>query len=102
MSAINANGCNVSSSTVVVNAVSANNMVSVTGANAFCEGGSTVLTSYFTSGNQWYRNNTLLSGQNQTTLTVTQQGYYQVKVNTGGGILVSDSIFIQVYPSAQL
>ncbi|MFN5346821.1 MAG: gliding motility-associated C-terminal domain-containing protein [Bacteroidota bacterium] len=102
VSAINANGCNVSSSTVVVTAVSANNMVSVTGANAFCDGGSTVLTSYFTIGNQWYRNNTAISGQNQTTLTVTQQGYYQVKVNTGGGILVSDSIFIQVYPSAQL
>jgi gliding motility-associated-like protein len=102
VSAVSSNGCNVSSSMVVVNAISANNMVSINGTNAFCEGSSTVLTSYFTSGNQWYRNNTLLNGQNQTTLTVTQQGYYQVKVNTGGGVLISDSIFIQVYPSAQL
>ena len=102
VSAINSNGCNVSSSVVTVNAINGSNMITVTGANAFCEGGNTVLTSFFTNGNQWYRNNNLLSGQTQQALTVTQQGYYKVKVTTNGSSFYSDSIFIQVYPSAQL
>lgn len=102
VNAVNSNGCIVSSSIVNVIAINASNMITVTGTNAFCEGGSTILTSYFANGNQWYRNNVALSGQIQSTLTVTQQGYYKVKVTTAGNSFYSDSIFIQVYPSAQL
>lgn len=102
VSAVNSNGCTVSSSIVNVTAINASNMITVTGTSAFCEGGSTILTSYFANGNQWYRNNVALNGQTQTTLTVTQQGYYKVKVTTAGNSFYSDSIFIQVYPSAQL
>ena len=102
VSAVNSNGCNVSSSVVNVTAINASNMITVTGTNAFCEGGSTILTSYFANGNQWYRNNVLLSGQTQNILTVTQQGYYKVKVTNAGNAFYSDSVFIQVYPSAQL
>ncbi len=102
VSAVNSNGCNVSSSVVNVTAINASNMISVTGTNAFCEGSSTVLTSYFANGNQWYRNNSVINGQTQNTLTVTQQGYYKVKVTTASNSFYSDSVFIQVYPSAQL
>jgi gliding motility-associated-like protein len=102
VSAVNSNGCIVSSSVVNVTAINASNMITVTGTNAFCEGGSTLLTSYFANGNQWYRNNVLLNGQTQNTLMVTQQGYYKVKVTNAGNAFYSDSVFIQVYSSAQL
>ncbi|MFM7016998.1 MAG: gliding motility-associated C-terminal domain-containing protein [Bacteroidota bacterium] len=102
VSAVNNNGCTVSSSIVNVTTINASNMITVTGTNAFCEGGSTTLTSYFTNGNQWYRNNQVLNGQTQNTITVTQQGYYKVKVTNAGNSFYSDSVFIQVYPLAQL
>lgn len=53
-------------------------------ANAsFCEGGLTVLTATGGSTYLWYRNGTLIEGQNAATLTVNQSGEYTVTINQG-------------------
>lgn len=59
-------------------------VVSANGSPAFCEGGSVVLTSSFATGNQWYRNNTLIEGATQQTYTATVGGGYTVAVTQPG------------------
>lgn len=71
------------------------------------------LTSNATSGNQWYRNGTLISGATSVTLNVTQAGVYKVQVLGSGcnsdfsddvpiivtGDLDNNSIAIGLYPN---
>lgn len=55
----------------------------VTG-TAFCEGGSSLLTSSATTGNQWYRNNVAIQGAVNITYLAQDSGSYTVVSNTGG------------------
>lgn len=55
----------------------------VTG-TAFCPGASSTLTSSAASGNQWYRNGTLIAGATAKTYTATDSGSYTVIASPGG------------------
>jgi len=54
-----------------------------------------VFTSSAATGNQWYRNNTIISGATNQTYTATQQGYYYTKVTSGDCSIASDSVQYQ-------
>jgi hypothetical protein len=54
-----------------------------------------VFTSSAATGNQWYRNNTLIAGATNQTYTATQQGYYYTKVTSGSCSRPSDSLLYQ-------
>jgi gliding motility-associated-like protein len=54
--------------------------VSAGSSTTFCSGGSVVLTSSATTGNQWYRDNTLISGASSQTYTASVAGTYTVVV----------------------
>jgi hypothetical protein len=54
-----------------------------------------VFTSSVATGNQWYRNSTLIAGATNQTYTATQQGYYYTKVTSGNCSLPSDSLLYQ-------
>lgn len=43
-----------------------------------------VLTSSATAGNQWYRNDVVISGATNTTYTIADAGFYKVQVNNSG------------------
>ena len=73
-----------------------------------------MLTSSSASGNQWYRNETVLTGATSQTHTVKEKGLYQVKVTIDGctselsdqfAIIVTDvtdqehSISLSLYPN---
>ncbi len=54
-------------------------------ATTFCQGGSVVLTSSATTGNQWFRNGVAISGQASQAYTASEEGAYTVVVtNTDG------------------
>jgi len=56
---------------------------------------SSVLTSTAASGNQWYRNDTAISGATGTTYTATISGWYKVTVtNSNNCSATSDSMFV--------
>lgn len=54
-----------------------------------------VFTSSAATGNQWYRNSTLISGATNQTYTATQQGYYYSRVTSGSCSRSSDSLLYQ-------
>ena len=69
--------------TVTVNPLPAT--PTITGTLSFCTGGSTVLTSSATTGNQWYKDGALVSGETATTYTATTVGSYTVVVTSAAG-----------------
>ena len=73
----NNNGCTVTA-TVTVNATPSTPSVTAGSATTFCTGGSVTLTSNAATGNQWYRDGTLISGQTATTYSATTSGTYTV------------------------
>jgi len=95
------NGCKKYSDTftLVVNPVPQRPTVSVNGSLAFCEGGSTQLSSSSLSNNSWYRTgSTSIVSANQT-LSVNASGNYFVRVtNANGCISNSDTLVLNVYP----
>jgi photosystem II stability/assembly factor-like uncharacterized protein len=54
------------------------------GATTFCEGGSVTLSSTATSGNQWYRNGTLIAGATNPTYNASTAGNYAVLSTSWG------------------
>ena len=58
--------------------------VLLTGAAAFCQGSSVVLTSTATAGNQWYKDSVLLGGATDPALAVNQIGKYSVTTTANG------------------
>jgi gliding motility-associated-like protein len=73
-------------------------MVTFSGPTSFCDGDSLVLTSAFTSGNQWYRNNLPLNGATQNSYIVTTSGSYKVRYTpVSGSPVFSDSVQVTVY-----
>ncbi|MBK7375304.1 MAG: hypothetical protein IPJ02_07055 [Chitinophagaceae bacterium] len=81
------NGCPSlpSAATVVtVNAIPATATITPGGPTTFCAGGSVLLTSSAATGNQWYKDNVLLSGETNQTYTATASGSYTVVVTENG------------------
>jgi len=66
----------------------------------YCEGSSVVISSSSITGNQWYKNGTLISGAVNMDYSVTNSGIYSLKVtNSNGCVSVkSDSIDITIKP----
>ena len=83
---VTVNGCTSAAGTtnVVVNATPATPAITPGGPTTFCEGGSVLLTSSSSGGNQWYRNGSLLSGETAQTILATIGGFYTVIVTSSG------------------
>ena len=94
------------STTVTVNALPSTPTISTTQSTSFCTGGSVTLTSSSTTGNQWYRNGSLLSGQTAQTYVATTTGDYTVVVTNGNGCISSasaaKSVLVTTPPSATI
>lgn len=97
----NTNGCEVTSLPVLVNIISGNTIISVSGATTFCYGNNVVITSIFPTSNQWYYNGQALPGETNQTLTAIDSGYYLVANWQGGNWIYSDSILVSVLPTPQ-
>jgi len=69
--------------TVTVNALPTTPTISAGGPTTFCSGSSVTLTSSAASGNQWYKDAVLITGETATTLVVTTAGVYTVTTNNG-------------------
>jgi hypothetical protein len=54
--------------------------ITADGATTFCDGGSVLLTSSSATGNQWYKDGTILTGETNQTYTATSTGSYAVTV----------------------
>ncbi|MDQ3050876.1 MAG: gliding motility-associated C-terminal domain-containing protein [Bacteroidota bacterium] len=91
------NGCLSSPAVSQVSYISPSNMISVNGPSAFCEGDSVVLSSVFTSDNQWFRDGNPIAGAVQSDYTAKISGYYKVRNTPVSGTPVfSDSIQVTV------
>jgi|GEM_PF-4888867 len=71
----------------------------ISGNNAYCTGGSTVLSSSATSGNQWYRNGTPIGGATAQTLTAAAPGDYSVVATAGGCTATSVVVSVTETPA---
>ncbi len=78
--------CSVPSAavTVVVKAVPAKPRITASGVTELCQGNDVRLSSSFATGNQWYRNDTLINGATNTNYTASAPGTYTVKVSEDG------------------
>lgn len=90
-------GCHNNSDTVnvIVLALPNTPVVSVvSGSNPFCAGDSLKVSSSANTGNQWYKNNTLITGATAKTYTIKDAGTYTVKetVNTCTSAASSDLV----------
>lgn len=73
--------------------------ISANGNTTFCQGGSVTLTSSATTGNQWYRNGTLLSGATANIYQATESGSYTVTASIGNvASTPSASVVVLVNP----
>lgn len=96
-------GCVSLPATVQVNYINPSNIISLAGASAFCAGDSVLMTSVFTTGNQWYYNGNPVSGATQQNYYASSNGSYHVEHTASpGNIVVSDPVNITVYPSPAL
>ncbi len=79
-------GCRSYSDTaiVVVNAAPATPTVTPNGTINICNGSSSTLTSSSASGNQWYKDGSLITGANTATYNITAAGTYTVRVTANG------------------
>jgi hypothetical protein len=78
-------GCAASSASVVitVNEKPAIPVITAAAATSFCQGGSVVLQSSATAGNQWYRDGQVIPNAQGTAYTATEDGFYRVIVTIG-------------------
>jgi len=95
------NGCvspASSATTVTVTPLPAVPTISTGGATVFCAGGSVTLTASSTTGNQWYRNGTLIGGATQQTYDATTSGGYTVTTTENGCSSSSVAMTVTVNP----
>ncbi len=91
------NGCPSSTATSQVSIINSSNMVTAGGPTVFCQGDSVVLTSYFNTGNQWFKNGILIAGASSKKYTAKQSGFYMVRYTpTSGSPLYSDSTEVEL------
>lgn len=95
-------GCSSVSTPVQVNIITVQQMVTAQGALSFCDGSSVTLQSIFSTGNQWYFNGSILSGENSQELAASDSGYYQVAVYQNGNWIFSDSLLVSVLTTPQM
>ncbi|MFY7963693.1 MAG: hypothetical protein ACOVO1_02245, partial [Chitinophagaceae bacterium] len=85
-------GCVATSlATVVILANPTSPSISAAGPTSLCTGGSVVLTSTSTIGNQWYLDGVLILGANNQTYNATAAGVYTVVVTSGSCISSSNN-----------
>ncbi|MFB3390248.1 beta strand repeat-containing protein, partial [Flavobacterium sp. LAR06] len=80
------NSCDSSNTGFAINAqpsTPATPTISTSTTTTFCSGGNVVLTSSAASGNQWYKDGTLISGATATTYSAAASGVYTVITNNG-------------------
>ncbi|MBK8413209.1 MAG: T9SS type A sorting domain-containing protein [Bacteroidetes bacterium] len=99
--ATNAAGCTSSSlaTTIVVNALPANPVITPLGSTVFCAGGSVILETSLVTGYtyQWTVNGLLISGATSNQYTVADSsGFYSVEVTNADGCSAIASISYQV------
>ncbi|MBK7391439.1 MAG: hypothetical protein IPI23_20920 [Bacteroidetes bacterium] len=99
--ATNAAGCTSSSlaTTIVVNALPANPVITPLGSTVFCAGGSVILETSLVTGYtyQWTVNGVLISGATSNQYTVADSsGFYSVEVTNADGCSAIASISYQV------
>jgi gliding motility-associated-like protein len=93
----NANGCWSKRDTALVQSLNISSVMAAQGSTTICPSDSVILRSFFTIGNQWYKNNVAIAGATSQNYNAKQTGYYKVKINQGGGNFVtSDSVNIIV------
>ena len=96
------NGCESAVSNAIVVTVNSGSSppiptISAGTATTFCNGGSVILTSNASSGNQWYKDGVAIAGSTGTTLNVTSSGNYTAKVTANGcESAISNAIVVTV------
>ena len=99
---VTASGCESVASNAIVVTVSSippTPTISAGGTTTFCQGGSVLLTSSATNGNQWYKDGVAIGGSTGTTLLVIASGSYTTKVIvTGCESAISNAIVVTVNP----
>ena len=76
--------------------------ITIAASNTVCEGDSIVLDTGIVGadGNHiWYYNGNIITGENNSTITVTQSGTYSVDVVLSADCQTSDDILIEFYPN---
>lgn len=68
--------------------------ISLSAAASICTGGSVILSSSITAGNQWYKNNVLIPGAVARTYVANASGNYTVKATSGKGCLYTAAAVI--------
>lgn len=92
------NTVNSNVAAVTVNAPPSTPSVTAGGATTFCAGGSVTLTSNASSGNQWYKDGAIISGETNTTYTATTSGSYTVIATVGCASSPSSATSVTVNP----
>ncbi|MFY7884199.1 MAG: T9SS type A sorting domain-containing protein, partial [Dolichospermum sp.] len=84
--------------TVTINPLPVTPTISAATATSFCTGGSVVLSSNATSGNQWYKDGTIITGSTNQTFTANQSGAYTVRVKNANNCesAVSNTLTVTV------
>lgn len=102
----NVNGCAASSVpiNITVNEKPAVPVITAAGATTFCQGGSVVLQSSATTGNQWYRDGQAIPNAQGATYTVTADGLYRVFATIGSCSTGSEGqrVIVKVIPSVAI
>ena len=101
----NTTGCRDSvTQNITVNSLPAAPLISNTGSLTVCEPGTVTLNSSGTSGNQWYRNGTIISGATGSSYIANTSGAYTcVFTNTSGcGSIASNALNVTVNPRPQI
>lgn len=70
--------------TVTINPIPATPTITANGATSFCSGGNITLTSSSTTGNQWYKDGSLINGATAQNYTAATAGQYTVQVTANG------------------
>ena len=73
--------------------------ISTNGPTTFCQNNSVTLTSSAFTGNQWFKDNSVIPGQTSTTYGATTTGSYTVRVTNGGCDVLSAPVVVTVNPT---
>ena len=77
--------------TVTINSLPSTPTITAATATSFCTGGSVVLSSSSTSGNQWFKDGTIISGATNANYTANQSGSYTVRVTNASNCVSAAS-----------
>jgi gliding motility-associated-like protein len=98
---VGSNGCTAISQPIKLTVTTNNSKPTITssGPSSFCADSSVTLVSSASTGNQWYRNDTLINGATATSYKATTSGIYTVKANVGTcSNVVAQPVTLSVIP----